>query len=438
MKLSALALSVALSATPTWSFSTTTAHPAFGIVSTTRQSQQHQSSQLYGILDEVASGAYDLGGKGTTDGAADEDGGTQVDMNNAFEMFLAELVFSTNNPRVDIANNLEKCTDPKWLKWLDNKIDTSTDPEERSALRDLYEMISDIVQRMEVSQLAQEREELEVQAQQEKDQEAAAVAAEEGKSLSKADLLKKAQAIDQSLSLDQDKLEEIEKEASKTFYEQELTPEIRLSYQKLLKDVLPPYEKAGATMESTVQEFYNQFDAQFVKLLTEEAQNGNEDAQKVLECLSIAQQEKVQIATESLKRVLSAGDPMRMEGQILQLAREGKIDEPFLLLLEANVDQAKAAGAQGPAELMEKLRQRAMDEKDKQASSKEVRLIRKLLRAETADERSDILEEAFTPKEQLLVSIFYVYSLIACLSYCSKVALTISIRKGSRYCRKRS
>ena len=93
-----------------------------------------------------------------------------------------------------------------------------------------------------------------------------------------------------------------------------------------------------------------------------------------------------------------------MEGAIVRLAREGKIDEPFLLLLEANANQAEAAGAQGPAQLMRKLGQRAMAEKDKQSSSKEIKLLRQLLREDDSTKREQILEEAFTPKEALIVS----------------------------------
>ena len=88
----------------------------------------------------------------------------------------------------------------------------------------------------------------------------------------------------------------------------------------------------------------------------------------------------------------------------MRLAREGKGDEPFLLLLEANADQARAAGAAGPAELMDKLRQRAMTEKDKQSSTKEIKLLRQLLREPDSNKREDLLTAAFTPKETLIVS----------------------------------
>jgi len=72
--------------------------------------------------------------------------------------------------------------------------------------------------------------------------------------------------------------------------------------------------------------------------------------------------------------------------------------------LEANATQARDAGAHGPAELMDQLRKRAIEEKDKQASSKEIVLIRKLLREDSAAEREKILEDAFTPREQFLVA----------------------------------
>lgn len=349
------------------------------------------ATRLFGILDEVQSDAYDLSSP------SNENKGTEIDMNNAYEMFLAELVFSTNNPRVDIVNNLERATDPQWLLWLDNKIKTSRDPEERGALRDLHEMISDVVQRMEVSKLVEERQ----TAEKEVGIDAEFKGDKPVQKMTNADVLKQAAEIDGATSLDRETVQEQEEQRAKSFYEQELTPEIRFSYDKLLKQVLPPY-KAGDTVESMVNKQYNEFDAQFVKLLTEEAAN-NADAQTVLECLSKEQEARMSVATANLKEVLAMGDPLRMEGMVLKMVRENKVDEAFLLLLEANANQARMAGANGPAELMDRLQKRAMEEKDKQAGSKEIRLVRKLLRATSAEERETILTDAFTPKEQLIV-----------------------------------
>ncbi|CAB9505130.1 expressed unknown protein [Seminavis robusta] len=349
------------------------------------------STRLFGILDEIESDSYNLL-------SSNEE--TDVPMNDAYEVFLGDLVFSTNDPRIDIMNNYDLATDPKFMEWLNNKIDNSRDPDERLALRDLFDMIEDVVTKVQVNQLAEERAAADAEQAEEERKQQAEADAEAGRNMSKQDVLKKAAAIDAAQSGVADV--NAETKVKKTFYEQEITPEIRLSYEKLLKQVMPPY-KAGDTVNSIVFTFYDQFDAQFVKVLTERSNNGDADARALLEALAQEQQTRIAVAAEALKGVLSLGEPMRMEGAIVKMAREGKIDEPFLLLLEANAQQAKDAGANGPAQLMDKLRHRAADEKDKQASSKEIRLLRQLLRTDDPKKREEIFEDAFTPKDVLLV-----------------------------------
>jgi hypothetical protein len=190
-----------------------------------------------------------------------------------------------------------------------------------------------------------------------------------------------------------------------SFYEQELTPEIRMSYDDMVKKVLPPY-KPGDSPTSTVFSYYDQFDAQFIKVLRERSDNGETESQDILDALSVEQGKRVEAATKNIKEVLSAGDPMRMEGFIVKMAKQGIIDEPFLLLLEANANQAAAAGAQGPAQLMKRLGQRAMEEKDKQSQTKEIKLLRQLLRTDDSTKREELLTDAFTPKQGLIVSIW--------------------------------
>jgi hypothetical protein len=311
---------------------------------------------------------------------------------------LAELVFSTNDPRVDIVNKMELVGDPEYLDWMMQKISSSSDPEERLALRDLHDMILDVKTRLEVNRLAEERKTVDAERAEEERVAQAEAEASGGRAMSASDIIRKATAIQTQTS--EDELQR--RTEKKSFFEQELTPEIRLSYEGLLKKVLPPYGP-GQSFESTVFTFYDQFDAQFVKLLNERVSTGDGDSKALLEALAEEQQKRIAAATDTLKEVLSLGEPMRMEGALVKLAREGRINEAFLLLLEANENQARAAGAAGPAELMSKLRKRAIDEKDKQAQSKEIRLLRKLLRTDDANEREKILEDAFTPKQALLV-----------------------------------
>lgn len=360
---------------------------------------------LRGLLDEMNSDAYNLMSTNT-------DADDKIDLHNAYEMLLAELVFSTNDPRIDIMNRFDLATDPVFLEWLvDKKIETSKDPEERLALKDLYDMIMDIKTRVEVNRLQEERLAQAAMEQEEARIADAEVTAEAGRTLSNADVIKRAQQIQNAAMIDPNSSSnESNKEKGETptkktsFYEAELTPEIRLSYESLVKKVLPPY-KAGTTPATVVQTYYDQFDAQFVKVLSElSTVHGNTDAQNILEALAVEQQKRILAATEALKSVLSLGDPRKMEGAVIKMVREGKIDEAFLLLLEANENQAMAAGATGPAQIMSRIRLRAVEEKDKQSSSKEIALIRKLLRTEDSSVRETILEDAFTPRANLLVA----------------------------------
>jgi len=266
------------------------------------------------------------------------------------------------------------------------------------ALSDLNEMVIDIVKRIELSRVTDEKEQVEKDEKEKERLEEAQKAAEGGMGMSDADVLRKAGEVGRG---GMDDVEEavIEKVS---FYDEVLTTEIRTSYEAVCKKVLPPY-KPGDTPTSIVFKYYDQFDAQFIKVLRERIDNGDNDAQEVLDALSVEQEKRMAVATETIKEVLSMGDPMRMEGRVVKLAKEGKIDEPFLLLMEANANQALAAGANGPAQLMNRLSKRAYEEKDKQSTSKEIKLLRQLLRAEDTDERAALLEDAFTPKVGLLV-----------------------------------
>jgi len=350
------------------------------------------STSLWGIMDEIQSDAFDLSGN-SSGPSGDED-----DIEQAYEMMLGELVFSTNDPRVDIYNKLDLVADPVFLTWLENKIETSKDPDERTGLRDLMDMIEDVKTKVEVNEAAEEREKKQAEEAERQRMAAAEAEAEAGRAMSNEEVLRKAVAID---SAETEKL--VEKKEKVSFIDSEITSEIRLSYEGTLKKVLPPY-KEGTTPASIVYNYYDQFDAQFVKLLTEMSNEGSEDSKALLEALAVEQKNKIQAATETLQEVLSMGDPMKMEGAVVRLAREGRIDEPWLLLVEANENQARAAGAMGPAEVMGRLRKKAQYEMDKKMSSKEIILIRQLLREDDAAEREKILEEAFTPKEQLLMA----------------------------------
>jgi len=329
---------------------------------------------LFGILEEVASGDFDLSSKAKAG----------MNLEKSYDVFLAELVFSPNDPRVDIVENADRAFDEGFQTWLKKKVASAKDVEEKIALGDLLKMISEMEQKIEISRLAEERKQMEVES----------VEVEEARTeiLTETEVLKKANQV---TTLESPEEEEV---TPKNFYEAEVTPEIKMSYESLISNLFD--HKSPQDLKQKVSNLYDQFDAQLFKVLNE---RNDDESKVVLEAIAIEQQNRVAIATETLKEVLSRGDPALMEGAIFKFSKEGKIDEPFLLLLEANENQARTSGATGAADLMKRLRNRALQEKDRTSSNKEVRLVRQLLRADNSEERMTLLEDAFTPKESLIV-----------------------------------
>merc|ERR1719258_283302 len=102
------------------------------------------------------------------------------------------------------------------------------------------------------------------------------------------------------------------------------------------------------------------------------------------------------------------GSPEKMFAKIQELAIINQIDAPLVELLDANRQQALAAGAAGAgaAELMKNLANRCRDEMDKRIAkdAPEKRLLRALLRTDDDETKKTILQRAFEPKEGLALS----------------------------------
>jgi len=88
-----------------------------------------------------------------------------------------------------------------------------------------------------------------------------------------------------------------------------------------------------------------------------------------------------------------------MDGKIAGLVRQGKIDTALYDLLQANLEQAQAAGepGKGAAAVLQKLKDRVRDELDKRLPPP-VALLRRLLRMDSAEARQRLLKEKMSPK----------------------------------------
>ena len=104
-------------------------------------------------------------------------------------------------------------------------------------------------------------------------------------------------------------------------------------------------------------------------------------------------------AAETLGEVVSSPTPVIMEGKVAGFARQGRIDDALLQLLDANLQQAEAAGEQGKGAVavLSKLKERVRIELDAKLNPP-VALIRQLMRMEDPIARESLLREKMAPK----------------------------------------
>jgi hypothetical protein len=104
-------------------------------------------------------------------------------------------------------------------------------------------------------------------------------------------------------------------------------------------------------------------------------------------------------AAEAMRDLVQSPTAIVMEGKIAGLARQGRLDDALLQLLQANLEQAQAAGeaGAGAAAVLTKLLERVRDELD-QKLPPEVSILRRLLRMDDPDSRKKLLREKMTPK----------------------------------------
>jgi len=113
---------------------------------------------------------------------------------------------------------------------------------------------------------------------------------------------------------------------------------------------------------------------------------------------------RMQTAAETLKSVLQSPNAIVMEGKMAGLVRQGKVDDALLQLLEANVQQAKAAGeaGKGAVAALSKLQDRVQEELDQKVPPASA-LLRQLLRMESKPARETLLRQKMQQKAKTSV-----------------------------------
>ncbi|CAB9527254.1 expressed unknown protein [Seminavis robusta] len=153
--------------------------------------------RLFGILDEINNG-------GASSSSEDDE---------QFDSLFNDLIFCTGDTKAVIADRLESCSDPDFLQWLEWNMEESEDDEEAQALQDLLEMIDQVATETQANnnnQQAEQERRQEEQAKKQQEMESQQASdttdndtgsASATSSMSAADLLKKANAIDQAVMI---------------------------------------------------------------------------------------------------------------------------------------------------------------------------------------------------------------------------------------------
>jgi len=150
---------------------------------------------------------------------------------------------------------------------------------------------------------------------------------------------------------------------------------------------------------------YAMVDYAFLQKLEEAIANDDPEQKERLSVIKEAVNEemakRMQQAAEALREVLQSPTPVIMEGKIAGLARQGRIDDALMQLLQANLEQAQAAGeaGAGAVAVMSKLKERVQTEVDAKLPPQS-QLLRQLLRMDDPVARESLLREKMSPKKK--------------------------------------
>jgi len=282
-------------------------------------------------------------------------GAKAADAASQQEVLLAELAFTNpmELPKV-VERNLDKLDESFYL-FLESKIVNAKDAEEKDTLVLLKDAVTDLMQKM----------------------------------------------VAHAMKVGDVTREEVESAglALGTFDDADMAV---MSYDALIDKLRA---NTGDELSSAVEAQYDRMDMRFLERLNERMQSDTENKESLASlnsCIQETMSARIQKASATLQTVLKAGDPDAMKKEMMLLNAKGGLDESVILLLEANIDQARKAGAQPAVEVMTMLKDKAVEYKDASMPD-EIRLIRKLLRTQDKDARRQMLTEAFKPREKYIL-----------------------------------
>jgi len=298
------------------------------------------------------------------------------------EVILAGLMFSTNDILEDVLNNLHEIDDG-FVEFLQKKVDTSKDMDERVGLSSLLQTITTVLDRVKEAQgdgtIDAQQEELTIDQVKQRMQEVQA-----GQALA----------------------EQADGKVADRFGVFQVKEEKKDTFKTILKRFTDLPE--GMTLEEAVDKNYDLCDYEFMGMLKSEvdachAEGADIEAQQYEAIQAMVNQvmvKRIGGAQDRLQHILSKRSPPAMESEVVAMVRRGEVDEALLLLIEANTQQAEMAGATQAADVLRKLSRRIIEEQERKLPD-EQRLLRALVRIEDSEKRKSLLYESFKPQKSM-------------------------------------
>lgn len=323
------------------------------------------------------------------------------------DTLLAELIFTTEDVREVIYKRLEDCNSG-FADFLEGRISMATDLEERQALRSLVEMIEAVkkaVERQKVEDTMRIREEQLRQLEEEARLAAERAEARKRPTWQEGEVKESSEREEYAQSMGTDVAPSVREDVEASA----LAMDPKQSYEQLLEAFLGLDFGMEEYVREVVEANYERCTMEFLDLLGERLKNGSTPpgVQSRLMALKGHIEDilraRMSRAAERLQSIVKAGALDEMVDQVYELNQRNEVDEPLILLLETNVQQAERAGAAPAAELFRKLLATAREAIDEKLSMS-TRLVRRLLRVADPEKRKEILHDAFRPKASALTA----------------------------------
>jgi len=302
------------------------------------------------------------------------------------EQILAGLMFSKNDILEDVLNNLQYLDD-QFLAYLQVKIESAQDMEERAGLTSLLDTISRVKDRVREA-----REE--------------GLIDEQTEELGIEDVRRRMQEVQSGQELD------AKNKTHNTYSAFSVQKEKRDTFLNVLKrfqDLPADMDLAAAVQynyDLCDKEFMESLQAEVADCLSQGADIEAQQYQEILNEISKAMADRMNTAQLKIQAIFEKGKGRgesalkAMETEIVAMGRRNELDEALVLLMEANQQQAIEAGATKTADILKTLLKRIVEQQEK-ALPDEQRLLRSLMRIENSEERKGLLFAAFKPTKTL-------------------------------------